>query len=128
MMLVMVMTDNDDFDDRSGGDGGDGDGVSDGVMRKCAAEDLGPHMCVCARSAEVGERKRQKTRGDSGLSAGHTTTSRMAQVGTQLLLGWHKWAHNTTHGGTNRQTAVAQVGTQHIWVNKGSTWRQKMTV
>ena len=39
---------NDDFDDRSGvDDSGDGDVVSDGVKRKCAAEDLGPHMCVC---------------------------------------------------------------------------------
>ena len=46
MMLVML-TDNDYFDDRGGDDGGDGDGVSEGVKRKCAAEDLGPHMCVC---------------------------------------------------------------------------------
>ena len=39
---------NDDFDDRSGvDDSGDGDVVSDGVKRKCGAEDLGPHMCVC---------------------------------------------------------------------------------
>ena len=116
MMLVMV-TDNDDFDDRSGGDGGDGDCVSDGVMRKCAAEDLGPHMCVCAALLrwERGSGRRVEETQDY-------------QLGTQLLLGWHKWAHNTTHGGTNRQTAVAQVGTQHIWVNKGNTWRQKMTV
>ena len=90
MMLVILMTDNDYFDDRSDGDGGDDGGDGDGVMRKCAAEDLGPHMCVCARSAEVGERKRQKSRGDSGLSAGHTTTTRMAQVGTQQHPWWHK--------------------------------------
>ena len=91
MMLVML-TDNDYFDDRGGDDGGDGDGVSEGVKRKCAAEDLGPHMCVCvcARPAEVGERKRQKSRGDSGLSAGHTTTTRRAQVGTQQHPWWHK--------------------------------------
>ena len=81
------------FDNDAGGDDGDGGddgGDGDGVMRKCAAEDLGPHMCVCARPAEVGERKRQKSRGDSGLSAGHTTTTRMAQVGTQQHSWWHK--------------------------------------
>ena len=43
------------------------------------------------------------------------------QLGTQLLLGGHKWAHNSTQGGTKRQTAVAQVGTQHKWVNKDNT-------
>ena len=47
ILMLMMLMDNDDFDDRGGGDGGDGDGVSDGVKRKCAAEDLGPHMCVC---------------------------------------------------------------------------------
>ena len=104
MMLVMV-TDNDYFDDRSGDDDGDGngDGVSDGVKRKCAAEDLGPHMCVCVPGLLSWER-------GSGRRVEETQDY---QLGTQLLLGWHKWAHNSTHGGTNRQTAVTQVGKQH---------------
>ena len=103
MMLVILMTDNDYFDDRSDGDGGDDGGDGDGVMRKCAAEDLGPHMCVCVPALLRWER-------GSGRRVEETQDY---QLGTQLLLGWHKWAHNSTHGGTNRQTAVAQVGTQH---------------